>query len=249
MANIFQDALDDADALQQKLLGPNYHYWKQVNTPAEIGMSSEGSLGALAADVKGLIAYTQLLVTGGGPASKSGQPLGNKFFLDTGAPCQVKGTDKQASRHIYINNVPDGSIPFVSSGLGVNFSTFKGLVPGLMSNAARINPFEMIQAFMMSGNPECQPVTLETIDVNNNRTTQTRYVATADLKNMSPCNFPNKTNPITGKPCIEALTNMHASKVESDLEGPDLLEQLYYGSIGVLGLYLLYKLIFLRSQN
>ena len=66
---------------------------------------------------------------------------------------------------------------------------------------------------------------------------------------MSPCNFPNKTNPITGKPCIEALTNMHASKVESDLEGPDLLEQLYYGSIGVLGLYLLYKLIFLRSQN
>ena len=31
---------------------------------------------------------------------------------------------------IYVNNVPNGSIPFLSSAMGSNFSTFRGLVPG-----------------------------------------------------------------------------------------------------------------------
>ena len=47
----------------------------------EIGMSSKGNMGALAQDVAGLIAYTEVLVSGQGKASRPGKPLGNRFYL------------------------------------------------------------------------------------------------------------------------------------------------------------------------
>jgi len=40
-----------------------------------MGMSSRGSLSAIASDVGGLINYVELLVTGKGGASKTGKPL------------------------------------------------------------------------------------------------------------------------------------------------------------------------------
>ena len=251
MANFFEDALDNVDALQQRLLGPNYEYWRQVNTPAEIGMSSSGSLGALATDVRGLVAYVQMLVTGGGSASKSGRPLGNKFFLETGGTCLEEGTNRKASRNIYINNVPDGSIPFISSGLGMNFGDFKGLIPGLMSNAGRINPLSIFQAFMQKSEPPCRAVTLETIDVNNNVSRETRHVATSDLQSMSPCSFPNRINPITNRPCVEAFTESHENpRQQSMLEIPDdPVAQAYYACVGALALYLIYRLTFGQKKE
>jgi len=245
MANFFEEALDDVDSLQQKLLGPNYEYWKQVSTPAQIGMSSSGSLSALGTDVQGLIAYVQMLVTGGGSASRSGRPLGNKFFLETGGNCTVEGTSRKASRHIYINNVPDGSIPFVSSGLGTNFSDFRGLVPGLMSNAGRINPFGIFQAFMQGSDPSCRAVTLQTIDVNNNVSQQTRHVAVSDIKSMSPCDFPARRNPITGRPCVEAFSQLDGNTASNGWKMPDdAMAQAYYAAVGALALYMVYRLTF-----
>ena len=61
-------------------LGPSYDYWKNIKQPSQMGMSSEGSLDALATNVDGLLSYVQVLVTGGGNASNTGKPLGNKFF-------------------------------------------------------------------------------------------------------------------------------------------------------------------------
>ena len=83
MSNIFQEVLADAGAVEERLLGPNYEYWKQIKTPPELGMTSDGTLGALGKDIDGLVQYVEVLVTGQG-ASKTGRPLGNKFFLPTG---------------------------------------------------------------------------------------------------------------------------------------------------------------------
>ena len=85
--NFFDKALKDVDNLEQELLGPDYKYFKQINTPSEIGMSSEGSISTLTYDIVGLINYVKLLAEGGGSASKVDGPLGNKFFLRTGAKC------------------------------------------------------------------------------------------------------------------------------------------------------------------
>ena len=86
-----------------------------------------------------------MLVSGGGKASATGQPLGNKFFLKTGGKCTDKSTGQDVDRYIYINNVPVGNIPFISSGAGVNFSEFKGLIPGTISNLNAFNPIKVRQ--------------------------------------------------------------------------------------------------------
>jgi hypothetical protein len=247
--NFFQNVLNDADQVEQELLGPDYAYYKQIKSPEQMGMSAKGSIGALTSDIEGLIGYVELLSVGGGKASVTGGPLGNKFFLETGAKCTDKATGNKVTRSLYVNNVPDGSIPFVSAGLdGTNFSTFEGLIPGVMSNLAHINPMQIFQSFMTGSNPECQAIEMETIDVNNFRGTQTAFVTTNDIQSMSPCWFKNKTNPVTGQKCKEAFgpmnanTSLNASKIDYSKMPNDLMVKLYYSSYGLLILYIFFKL-------
>ena len=245
--NFFENVLGNAKQVEEDLLGPDYKYWKQINRPSQIGMSSRGSLGAIGDDVEGLIAYVELLVSGGGKASRTGKPLGNKFFLETGATCKDKATGNDVDRYIYINNVPDGSIPFLSSAMGVNFAEFKGLIPGTMSNLGDMNPFAIFQAFMMGSKPDCQELTMETIDVNNNISKESQHVAVADIKNMNSCWFLDKKNPVTGQGCIEEMANIHDTQNILDMPD-DILIKIYYGALGMVGLYILYRLIYNRRK-
>ena len=240
--NFFEKALKDVDNLEQELLGPDYKYFKQINTPSEIGMSSEGSISALTYDIVGLVNYVKLLAEGGGSASKVDGPLGNKFFLRTGAKCKDKQTGEHVTRSIYVNNVPDGSIPFITSGLGgVYFTEMEGLVPGTLSNMSNLNPMKLFQAFMIGTYPECQALEMETIDVNNIVGVETAYVTTNDITSMSPCWFADQINPITGKRCIEAFGNLN--KNENISKMPDnIIIKIYYSALGLLGLYILMKL-------
>lgn len=251
MSNIFNDALTDVKALEEKILGPDYNYPKQIKSPGEMGMSSTGSFATLERDISGLIAYVELLVTGGGKASKPGRPLGNKFFLKTGAKCKDKKTGELVQRSIYINNVPDGSIPFITSGLGVNFTTFEGIIPGTMSNVAKINPFQILQSFVMGSNPECQALTLQTVDVNNNVSIDTQYIATLDIQSMNPCSFPNKRNPVTGEKCREAFSNMNlnSSEIKTSKMPDELIAKIYFSALGVFGIYMLMKLMELKKNK
>lgn len=245
MANIFQDALTDVNKLEENLLGPNYSYTNQIKSPGEMGMSSTGSFATLERDISGLISYVELLVTGGGNASKTGRPLGNKFFLKTGAKCKDKKTGELVQRSIYINNVPDGSIPFITSGMGVNFTTFEGIIPGTMSNVSKINPFQILQSFMMGSNPECQAMTLQTIDVNNNSSTETQYIATLDIQSMNACSFPDKRNPVTGEKCREAFSNrnLNLNEIKSSKMPDELISRIYFSTLGIFGMYILLKMM------
>jgi len=123
MSDFFKDVSLSPKKMEEKLLGPNYKYYKYIRTPTEMGMSDKGSMGALADDVIGLVNYAQVLIAGTGPASMTGKPLGNRFFLKTGAQCKTK-SGKMVDRYTYFDNIPDGSIPFAPAG--VSFKTFKG---------------------------------------------------------------------------------------------------------------------------
>ena len=112
------------------------------------------------------------------------------------------------SGYIYIDNVPEGNIPFISAGLGQNFSDFRGLIPGVLSNLNALNPYKMMQAFFAGSKPDCQPIELQTIDINNNKSTETHYMALIDIQNMDPCSFPKKTNPITKAKCKQGFTTL-----------------------------------------
>ena len=213
MTDLFSRALENVDQLQEDVLGPNYNYTKQIKTPQEMGMNSKGDIRTISNNISGLVGYTQLLVTGSGKASKTGGPLGDKFFLETGGKCKDKASGDLVTRSIYVDNVPDGSIPFITQGLnGAKFSTFKGLIPGTMSNLSKINPFKMFQAFVAGSNPQCRAVSLPTVDDNNRKKIETRYVTDLDIKEIDPCGFSSKRNPVTQEKCVARKGGRDARK-------------------------------------
>jgi hypothetical protein len=242
MSNIFEEVLQDANSVQNKLLGPTYPYYKNINTPKQIGMSPNGNLQSLGQDINGLIQYVELLVTGDSQASATGGPLGNKFFLKTGGKCVDVATEQQVDRYIYVNNVPNGNIPFISQGLGVNFSEFKGLIPGAMGNLNVLNPFAIMQSFLSGSTPKCQELTMQTIDNNNNSSTETHFVTLVDIKNMNSCDFQNGVNPVNNQRCVETFTNNDEKSNDVSLPS-DILAQLYYSSLAAVGVYILYCLM------
>lgn len=240
--NMFQEVLSNAQSAKEKYIGPDYPYYKYIRTPSEIGMTSKGSLSALGKDIDGLVSYVELLVSGKSKASATGKPLGNKFFLKTGGKCTDKKTKQEVDRYIYINNVPQGNIPFISSGMGVNFSEFKGLIPGTISNLNAFNPMLMFQAFLAGSKPDCQEIKMETIDIYNNRSTESHYVTLVDIKNMDPCTFKDKKNPVTKAKCRETFSNIEECYTCFKIPD-DPIVKMYVASLGVLGIYIIYRLM------
>ena len=218
MSSFFSDVMTDMKGMEQSLLGPDYLYWKRILKPSDIGMSADGNFGALTNNVNGLVDYIEVLVSGNA-GSTTGGPLGDKFFLKTGGQCTDVASGQKVDRYIYINNRPNGNIPFISSGLGgVDFTEFEGLIPGLLGDLGKLNPLNLFKSFMMGDNPDCMSVTLQTIvpvadaDLNDtgkdNVGNETQYVAVADVKNMDPCIFSDKKNPADPSlTCTETFTS------------------------------------------
>jgi hypothetical protein len=112
---------------------------------------------------------------------------------------------------------------------------------------------------MMGGTPDCQKITMETIDSNNRKSRQSKYVALMDIKNLDACLFSNKRNPISNKRCKETFSNdnlmeqtneKHVTFSLEEDEKKDLsklpkdpIVQLYIASIGLLGVYIMFNLI------
>jgi hypothetical protein len=238
-------------------LGESYDYWKGVKQPSEMNMSPGFSLGALANNVDGLLSYVEVLITGGGNASVTGKPLGNKFFLKTTGKCSEtnlekwrkerqedeaweksyqdvvdqegskkitedqatklknalteqkkkrdesrEGEKKIVDRYIYVNNIPDGSIPFIASGAdGNTFNDLRGLIPGAMGNLGALNPVPLFKAFTAGTYPDCAEISLQTVNKYNNKNNETHHLALVDVVEMNPCLFSNKVNPATGATC------------------------------------------------
>lgn len=227
MSNFFSDVMTDMKGMEQNLLGPDYLYWKRILKPSDIGMSSDGNFGALTNNVNGLIDYVEVLVSGNA-GSTTGGALGDKFFLKTGGQCTDIESGNKVDRYIYINNVPNGNIPFISSGLGgTDFTEFEGLIPGLLGDLGKLNPLNLFKSFMMGDNPDCMSVTLETIrpavdgDLNDTgqdtKKLEQQFVAVADVKNMDPCIFSNKKNPADPSlTCTETFTSRTDVSSSSD---------------------------------
>ena len=142
------------------------------------------------------------------------------------------------------DNVPNGNIPFISAGLGTNFSDARGLIPGAMSNLNVLNPFNIMQAFMTGPNPDCEAITMETIDADNNKSTESNFVTLIDIQNMDPCTFSNKKNPITGQKCKESFTNLTEPCYTCYKIPNEPISKVYFGSLGILGIYILYRIIY-----
>jgi len=224
------------------MFGNDYPYYKYIKTPSQMGMSSKGDLNTLGKDVTGIMEYINVLTSGTSKASTTGKPLGNKYFLNTGGTCMTSDTNKEVSRYIYINNVPTGNIPFLSSVIGN--TTAKGLFPGMVSNLNVLNPFDLVNAFNVDITPPCMPITLQTINNDNVVKSERNYIATMDIQNMDSCIFSNKINPVTKRKCVESfVSNTQALEPAPIMIPDDPLVQLYYVGLSALGVYILYRLM------
>lgn len=227
-----------------QFLGEDYPYYKYVKSPGELGMSSKGDINTLTKDVSGLIDYVQLLVSGDSKASATGKPMGNKYFLNTRSTCVDSVTNEEKPRYIYIDNVPEGNIPLLSAGTGVNFSEFRGLMPGVISNLNVLSPTGLMNAFTTGSSPKCQEITMQTIDTENKKGSGTYYVALADIANMDPCSFPNKKNPVSKAKCREGFqSNIAKTSAASYNKSEAPIEKFYYAGVASLGLYIFYRLL------
>lgn len=234
--NMFEDNLNNTKNAQAQLLKTNYPYYKNIKTPDELGISSSGDLTTLNNDIQGLTEYIKLLVSGNSNASIIDGPLGNKYFLNTGAKCRNNLNNELVDRYMYINNVSQESVPIISNLRKLkNYTDFEGLIPQTISTLHNLNPFSIMNGFFIGNEPPCQKITMETIDNNNTSSKETHYITMLDIQNMNPCNFDNKINPLTNSKCKESFT--------SNLKYPsDLISQLYFITLIILVVYFIYKL-------
>ena len=108
-----------------------------------------------------------------------------------------------------------------------------------MENLNVLNPFAIMRAFLSGSNPPCQKITMQTITNDNIKSSETNYVTLADITSMDACTFSNGINPVTKVKCKEAFQSSQPEIIMPD----DPLAQVYFGILGILGLFILYRLM------
>ena len=115
------------------------------------------------------------------------------------------GDKQKVKRWIYVNNIPDGTIPFMASGSdGRTFDDLRGLIPGALGNLGALNPVQLFKGFTAGTYPDCAEVTLTVVNNDNVRSSERRHIALVEMVEMNPCWFPGGLNPASGKRCPKA---------------------------------------------
>ena len=272
--NFFDQFGSGVNKVEKRFLGPDYNYAKNILSPTQINMLqfsgkdfnliNNNGLDVLAANFAGLINYVELMVSGTSVAAKTGKPLGNRFFLPTAGRCRDNSNNEQ-TRHVYINNIPTGSIPIISNIAGEDFTEFRGLVPGIFSGLQVLNPISLFGGMFVSSDSSCSNVELSVVDVNNARSYEKHHVLNSDITNISPCVFKDQVNILTNQTCSqsEAFTNINQNNLYNNIEeqinntknklnnlsklnnltNDDNLIKLYFITLTVLYFYIFIKLI------
>jgi len=115
------------------------------------------------------------------------------------------GDKKKVQRWIYVNNIPDGTIPFMASGSdGRTFDDLRGLIPGALGNLGALNPVQLFKGFTAGTYPDCAEVTLQAVNNDNVRSSERRHIALVEMVEMNPCWFEGGYNPASGRRCPKA---------------------------------------------
>ena len=143
---------------------------------------------------------------------------------------------KLVDRWIYVNNIPDGSIPFIASGAdGRTFNDLRGLIPGALGNLGALNPVQLFNGFTAGTYPPCSEITLQTVDNDNVARSEKHHVALVEMVEMNPCMFPARVNPASGKSCrnsegfdgMSVSSNNNSEESRDKEKTPDIYNQQY----------------------
>jgi hypothetical protein len=190
-----------------------YPYSDNIKSPGELGYQEKGDVGVFVKDVEGILNYTEFLFNGKGMGggqgnpSKTNRPLGNSFFLATAGQCTDQETGEVQNRSVYMNFLPDVTIPG-ASGSGLDLSNTTGLIPGMFLDLAKINPLSVIQGIFLPPNPPCIGAKLKVVGNDNVTTYQTGYIITEEARNIDPCVWDGNVNKVSGNTCKSGFTTL-----------------------------------------
>jgi len=221
---------------------PKYNYGSFIKSPEELDMkqTTDGwGIDTIGSNFGGLMSYIELLLSGETRASRaadlrtgtpsSGQPLGNAYFYPSGLNCKDPDTGQDVSAMMYMNNVPLGNIPFISTVTG-DMKQLRGLIPGVLEDLNGFNPMEFLYALQIDSSSECiqveLPITNISVSGDSYKETERKvqYSTYYMFKNyaslVDPCLFQKddsgvRKNPATGDQCYEsertdeAFTNLN----------------------------------------
>jgi hypothetical protein len=133
----------------------------------------------------------------------------------------------------------------------------------MMMNMDVLNPANIAAAFTSTGTPDCQKITMETVNSKNMVSSETNYVTVSDISNLDPCLFtPDKNkkriNPVTKEQCKqegfstiensdqifnESESSSIHNAILQDIE-KDYIAQTFVVSVSLFGIYLFYKTLY-----
>ena len=153
------------------LIGKKYNYADYIKSPGELGTSRSGNIFKSMHDVNAILPYVDTLLYGKNVISQSSPtfgpdwdlfPLGSNYFIKSGF-CGKNSSEecKGKDRYIYVRNVASGRIPCM--GKFNPQTNMRGLIPGLLEDAADINPYALFKNLEGKGsqvNEKCIKQTL-----------------------------------------------------------------------------------------
>ena len=175
--------------------------------------------------------------------------LGNRYFYETSIKCNnkrssrrrwKKGVNGSYNRSILIDNRPKLN----------KFGKPTGLLNSMLTSIKDLIPMNFTNEYNRGTENDCRQVNvLEKIQNDDGyiplETRKTVYMTPNDIRDVHPCFFTNKKNPITkkqGNRCAERFTTIAESENYSQMPD-DKLIQLYLTTITILGMYVVLKLV------
>ena len=139
--------------------GPKFSVADDIKLPGELGVRRESSFQAIFDSIGGINYYLDTIAFGSATGFDNGnpQPLGIRYYLDTGLKCSNGATMNE-----YVDGVTKGDLlgERVAKGLeSSGLPGMKGLAPGMLENARdALDPRPLFSAITGTGYPVCQEV-------------------------------------------------------------------------------------------
>jgi hypothetical protein len=226
----------------KNFLGEDFNYITAFYNPRDCGggpcMGEDGN--KMGTNLTGTLNYGSALLfhepeSKIGGVQKTKGVLGNKYVINTGLECS-DGKGNKVEKHIGVNNIPSGDFPFLNKLAGSG-GIPKGLIPGLLSNVARLDPIKLLSAL----SPKTGDAALckqKTITERRQRSDGSSFDKRVQV-HMTDGDY---------KEYIESFENIYSDGNEAPVNNystmpDDILMQIYLSTLTITGMYVVLKIM------
>jgi hypothetical protein len=152
---------------QYGYFGPDFSFVENIPLPGSLGVRNDGSIGAIVDSISAVNTYADVIAFGQPTLfdKSSIQPMGIRYFLNTGLMCSNGATMSQYFDGVTKGNLLGQSVENALTSAGL--PGMRGLAPGMLENARdALDPRPIFAAVTATGFPVCQQVICPVGDIN-----------------------------------------------------------------------------------